>query len=85
MIDNFLFGTRNRILLKLGLIVVLAGLVFFIVSKSQRAPIHLWDESLYANNALDMAKNRQFLVYTVADTIDHQTFQHSGIRSLEFT
>lgn len=71
MTDNFRFGTAGRILLRLSLMLVLCGLLFFIVSKSLRGPLHLWDEALYASNALDMAKNRQYLVYTVADTIDH--------------
>ena len=72
MIDKLLFGTMGRILLRLSLILILSSLLFFIISKSLRGPIHLWDEALYANNALDMVKNHQYLVYTVGDTIDHQ-------------
>ena len=71
MVKKLLFGRTVRVTLGLGLIVILSGLLFFIVSKSLRGPIHLWDEALYANNALDMVKNSQYGVYTVADTIDH--------------
>lgn len=53
------------------LIGVLIGLLWFIISRSVQGPVHLWDEALYANNALDMVKHGQYLVYTVADTIDH--------------
>jgi 4-amino-4-deoxy-L-arabinose transferase-like glycosyltransferase len=53
------------------LIGVLVGLLCFIIFRSVQGPVHLWDEALYANNALDMVKHGQYLVYTVADTVDH--------------
>jgi len=71
LIDKLLFGRLSSIFLRLSLILILGSLFFFIVSKSLCGPLHLWDEALYANNALDMVKHRQYLVYTVADTIDH--------------
>lgn len=71
MMDKLLFSPVGRSLLKGSLLLVLCSLLAFIVSKSVRGPIHLWDEALYANNALDMVKNHQYGVYTVADTIDH--------------
>lgn len=64
-------GKVSKNLFRGGLVLILGGLLAFIISKSVRGPLHLWDEALYANNALDMVKNRQYLVYTVADTVDH--------------
>lgn len=71
MIDKTFPFTVAKIFLKVGLVVLLGGLLFVIISKSLRGPIHLWDEALYANNALGMVKHHQYLVYTVADTVDH--------------
>jgi 4-amino-4-deoxy-L-arabinose transferase-like glycosyltransferase len=72
MIDNFLLGKTGRIVLSVILLLVLSGLLCFIVSKSHREPLNLWDEALYANNAMEMVKNGHYMVYTVSDTIDHR-------------
>lgn len=71
MLEKLLFNKISRILFQVSLVLILCGLFAYIISKSVRAPLHLWDEALYANNALDMVKNRQYLVYTVADTVDY--------------
>lgn len=71
MINKLVPLKLGRILAGFALILVLSGLVFFIVSKSSREPINLWDEVIYANNALEMGKNGQYMVYTLGDTTNH--------------
>lgn len=71
MVGNFVLPRASSMLLSILLILVLSWLLFSIISKSYREPLNLWDEALYANNALEMGKNGQYMVYTAGDTIDH--------------
>jgi 4-amino-4-deoxy-L-arabinose transferase-like glycosyltransferase len=50
---------------------VISAFIFFLVARTINRPVYIWDEAIYANNSLEMAKNNSYFVYTNNDTIDH--------------
>lgn len=46
-------------------------LIIFFIRISYSRCIYLWDEAIYANNSLEMVKNKNYFVYTKNDRIEH--------------
>jgi 4-amino-4-deoxy-L-arabinose transferase-like glycosyltransferase len=57
--------------IKLSSCLLLFIILSIIVVKTIDHPIYIFDEAIYANNSLEMAKNHSYLVYTNNDTTDH--------------
>ncbi len=55
------------VVLGLGCLLLLSLIIFSIYQQ----PIYIWDEAIYANNALEMANNNRYWVFTNNDVPDH--------------
>jgi len=64
-----IFRQSHFILIVLGLSCIL--LLTFILFSIYQQPIYIWDEAIYANNALEMAQHHNYLVYTNNGVPDH--------------
>ncbi len=63
------FRQSQLILIVLGLCCIL--LLTLILFSIWQQPIYIWDEAIYANNALEMAQHHHYLVYTNNGVPDH--------------
>ena len=63
------FRQSHLILIVLGLSCFL--LLTLILFSIYQQPIYIWDEAIYANNALEMAQHHNYLVYTNNGVPDH--------------